>query len=509
MKDLDIAGELLDVARELVAAPKSLRLKTVMDQGKAARKRQEREKTRYVSQVSGWFQRITGAGSASRDIAERLIQEIPGRNTGAVFTKRKNQWVKAAKQKPEIIEFTEYVGGPSRMYGSALYLVRDVVLGQMKFRDAKAAAQKMAGKWYVENTMHAQEDVFEEGGYEADFRDFLPPNISFKLGPTRDVQGIVESFGREKKNWETMARKLAYIAERFNDIVRKVKADMRSGDEITRLCALMTAITIETGLRPGEVGNMAKIKDYETGEEIEVETFGVTTMQKRHVKFIRDNFAELRFIGKKGTEQVAELSDADILKALKEAQESTSVEGDTAMLFVTKRGEPVGYQEMKKYVASRWGDITPTDFRKLKATRTFYEKLRKRAQEMTNELAKLVVAKKGKLKELVVAQIMKTLEAAAQDAQKALSHKDWKTTIKSYVDPRVVVNFLNQGGLDDTLEDILVNGKNVRLVFDLDAFVDRAKKIASPIVVFKELGQKGMSVSDILGEMDNLVENLI
>jgi hypothetical protein len=85
---------------------------------------------------------------------------------------------------------------------------------------------------------------------------------------------------------------------------------------------------------------------------------------------------------------------------------------------------------------------------------------------------------KTKLRNAVVAKIMAVLEDAAKEAQTVLNHDDWTTTIKSYVDPRVVVNFLNQGGLDDTLEDILVNGKNVNLLFNFDAFVERARRAA-------------------------------
>jgi len=504
--DNSIPKELIRIAKELVGIPSRLNLKTVMNRGKSDRKRQDRDKKQYVAKVGSWLQRLVSDGSKARKLAEEVTEEFPGRITKERVTKRKNRWVKSAKQISDIIKFTEYVGGPKRMYGPALYIVRDVALGLIKLRDAKAAVVKIANKWFMESSIQDVSNVFEEGGYEPDFLQFLPPGVSFKIGPTRDVQSIIETFGREKKNWETMSKKLAFIAERFNAIVRSVKSDMKSSDEVTRLCALMTAITIETGLRPGEVGNMSSVKDPETGEKVDVETFGVTTLQRRHVKFIRENFMEIRFIGKKGTENITHLSDSDILGALNEAVESTSLAGDTAMLFVTKSGEHVGYSEMNKYVSSKWGDITPTDFRKLKATRTFYDKLRNRVAEMKQEIASKLGSSKAKLKQSVIDRIMAALEHAASDAQKALSHLDWKTTIKSYVDPRVVVNFLNQGGLDDTLDDILIRGKNVVLTFNFDAFVGSAK-VAKPVVVIDVKGESE-SVLDVLTEMENLAENL-
>ena len=460
------------------AVPQILRLKTVMEEGAVDRRMQERELNRYVATVGAWLQRLTGQGSSARNLFDKVVEEFPGRNIGTVLTQRKNRWVKEAKQDKEILEFTEYIGGPDRMYGAALYIVRDVVLGQILLKEGKENAERMAIKWYKENAIETKANVFEEGGYVEDFRNFLPPNISFEVGPTREVQAIVETFGREKKNWATMAKKLAFIASRFNDIVKAVKADMNSSDEVKRLCALMTAITIETGLRPGAIGNAANIKDPETGEDIEVDTFGVTTMQPRHVKFIRENFAELRFIGKKGTEQIATLSDGEVLKALKEAVDSTTLAGDTSMLFVTKSGEHVDYTAMNKYVSDKWGDITPTDFRKLRATRQFYDSLKKRVDEMRQQFSSVVEGGKTKLKNAVIAKIMSVLEDAAKEAQTVLNHDDWTTTIKSYVDPRIVVNFLSQGGLEDTLEDILVNNKNVRLQFDFDAFIQKAGRAA-------------------------------
>lgn len=496
----------MEIAKELILIAKKLRLETVMQQGKKTRKQQEREKNQFVREIGPELQRLTGPNSRAKQLVDEVIKALPGRMSGMTAKQRKRLWVEKAKMVPEIIEFTEAIGGPRRMYDSALYIVRDVALGLMKLSEGKAKAINMADKWFMENAISSEKNQFEEGGYAPEFSEFLPPKISFKLGPTRNVLGIVETFGREKKNWETMAKKLAFIAENFNDIVREVKKDMRSSNDEIRLCALMTAITIETGLRPGKVGNMAKIKDPDTGEEIEIETFGVTTMQPRHVKFIRDGFAEIRFIGKMGAENVAELSDDEILKALQEALASTTINGSTSMMFVTKGGQVVDDSMMRKYVTEKWGDITPTDFRKLKATRVFYEKLKARAEQMRKELAQVVISDKQKLKGKIVARIMEILENAAKDAQEALSHDDWKTTVQSYVDPRVVVNFLNQGGLDDALEDILVENKNVNLMFDFNSFVNQVKT-ASPVVVLNEMGGTG-GADELFTDMDKLLENL-
>jgi hypothetical protein len=203
------AREILMIARELLGAPK-LRMKTVMEQGKRTRKQQERGKQKYMAMAGPMLQRLTGSGSKARALAGEVTKEFPGRNTGAILTKRKNRWIKLAKQVPKIVEFSEYIGGPKRMYGAALYIVRDVVLGQIKLRDGKEAAEKMAGKWFVESSMESGAGVFDEGGYEADFMNFLPPNISFKIGPTREVQAIVETFG----SWPILRSSSITLSER-------------------------------------------------------------------------------------------------------------------------------------------------------------------------------------------------------------------------------------------------------------------------------------------------------
>lgn len=472
--------EKIEAAVVRKAVPQVLRIKTLMDEGKTVRRQQERDLNRYISDVGVQLQRLVEQGSKARKLYEKFVEEFPGRNVGSVLSHRQRAWVKEAKNVSEIMEFAEYIGGPDRKEGSALYVVRDVVSNQKLLRDAKESVEKMARTWFKEK-FGEEKDVsveLEKGGYPADFRQFLPPDISFEVGPTRELLSIVEIFGREKKNWNTMMKKLEFIVLKFNDIVRRIKQDMKSGDEAVRLQALMMAITIETGLRPGAVGNKANVRNSETGEKEEVDTFGITTLHPSDVKFIRDNFAELNFVGKKGTQQVATLTDAEVLKALKEAVDSTTLDGGTDMIFITKSGEHVDDDMLRKYCRDIWGEITPTDFRKLRATQQFYDSLKKRLDGMREQFRSVVETGKVELKEMVVEKVMAVLKEALGEAQVVLNHKDVETTIETYVDPRVVVNFLNQGGLDDTLEDILVNNKNVRVVFDFEAFVERARRVA-------------------------------
>jgi hypothetical protein len=177
------------------------------------------------------------------------------------------------------------------------------------------------------------------------------------------------------------------------------------------------------------------------------------------------------------------------------------------MVFVTKKGVHVDDNAMRKYVSEKWGDITPTDFRKLKATKAFYNNLKNRSIEMKKQLASSIVSGKKIIKSTLVKRIIEVLEKAAMDAQKVLSHEDWKVTVGSYIDPRVIVNFLNTGGLDDTLEDILINNRNVKLIYNFDAFISQAK-VAGSVVMFEDKGEGAESAEKIIIEVDSFLDNL-
>ena len=50
--------------------------------------------------------------------------------------------------------------------------------------------------------------------------------------------------------------------------------------------------------------------------KVEVETFGAVSLNSDHVRFIRDDFAELKFVGKKGGTNIANIRDKDVLAIL-------------------------------------------------------------------------------------------------------------------------------------------------------------------------------------------------
>jgi hypothetical protein len=274
-----------------------------------------------------------------------------------------------------------------------------------------------------------------------------------------------------------MSKKIAYIAKHFNEMVQDIKKDLNLGDETTKLLALMMAITIETGLRPGAVGNAANVIDPNTGEKIEIDTFGVTTLQVQHIKNIRDGFAELQFVGKKGTTQIAKLTDGEIITALQQILATTSLQGDSTMLFVTKNGQHVDDSMMRDYVTSKWKDISPTDFRKFVATRNFYNYVKKATDSFRVQLLDTITSGQEIVKEHIVSNVIRIVNEAIESTKETLSHKEGHDAWKTYVSPKVIMAYLANGGLDDTLEEILIDNKNVKFTFDFKGFVKFAEAI--------------------------------
>ena len=440
---------------------------------KKEHRKQERDLKQYVKVIPGLVEKICQQG---KRIYEEIKLQIPGRNTDSVLRQRRKAWIQRADEIDGLQEFYSHIAGEDSKQ-KVVRMVCDIVSDQILLRDGKRRLVNWATNFFKRTETEAKQSDFQESGYDEVLLSLLPPQTYFELGPNRELMAIKESFGREQKNWEIMSKKIAYIAKHFNEMVREIKKDMAYGNETTKLLALMMAITIETGLRPGALGNAAFVVDPETGEKIQIDTFGVTTLQVQHIKNIRDGFAELQFPGKKGTIQIAKLTDADIVNALKEILATTSLQGDSAMLFVTKSGQHVDDSQMRSYVQNKWQDISPTDFRKFVATRTFYNNVKQATDTFRLQLLDEIIKGKEVLKDTVVNGVIKIISDAIESTKEILNHKEGNDAWKAYISPKVILAYLANGGLDDTLEDILIDNKNVRFYFDFKNFVKFAENM--------------------------------
>jgi len=482
----------------------------VQQQSEKQHKEDAQAKKKYVSRVSSLLGRVVKPGSQAWLIESRVKKELPG-SSKVVEKKRRNLWVKYAKKSSEIIDFTEYIGGPKRAIGAALYIVRDVIWGSMKLSEGKKKAQVMAQKYFVEKSISESRQVFEDVGIGEDLLKFLPSNLTVEVNPSRHLIGLVEKFGNKTKSWMSKAKRIDFILDNFNDIVSEVKADMRSGNEVTKLCAIMAAIAIETGLRPGKVGNSAAIKNSETGEKEDIDTFGITTMQKNHIQFVRDNFAEIGFAGKKGTFNTAELTNSELINELRKLSSVTTPEGvNKDFLFVTKDGQDVTYADLFKYMQGKWKFITPTDFRKLKSTQVLYDAIKNNLAALKAELIDELKIRGKIVKKSLVKKLIKLVDEALEKSRSKLSHQDVVTTVKSYIDPRVILAFLSRGGLDSSLKHLLLGGEPIVVQFDVEKFISGIldkEKLASQIVEIKQKSSvMSETAQDVLKEVDEMID---
>jgi len=450
-----------------IIAIKGLNVNQDVNKSKKEHRQQERELNSYVKAIPGLVEKMFAKG---KSIYEEIKNQIPGRNVDTILRQRRKAWMLRVGEIDGLQEFYSYIAGEDNKQ-KVLRLLCDMVSDQMLLRDGKQRLITWATNFFKNTATENKQTTFQDSGYDKSLLDLLPPQVYFELGPNRELLNIKESFGREQKNWEVMSKKIAYIAKHFNAMVAEVKKDLNSGDETTKLLALMMAITIETGLRPGAIGNSANIKDPVTGEKIEIDTFGVTTLQVQHVKNIRDGFAELQFPGKKGTEQIGKLTDNDIVTALKQILETTSLQGDSAMLFVTKDGQHVDDSQMRKYVENKWRDISPTDFRKFIATRNFYTYVKQSTEAFRLQLIDEIAKDQEELKQTIINGAIRIINEAIESTKQVLNHKEGNDAWKSYISPKVILAYLSNGGLNDTLEDILIDNKNVKFNFDFREFI--------------------------------------
>lgn len=121
-----------------------------------------------------------------------------------------------------------------------------------------------------------------------------------------EEQVVYEYSDRQIENrHKQKAEKLEKLRKGHNDLVKQVKADLKSDDEQKRLSALAVALINDTYER---VGNAESAKDGH---------YGVTGWLVKHITFGKGD-PSIEYIGKSGVEQQKTVTDPDVAKALKE-----------------------------------------------------------------------------------------------------------------------------------------------------------------------------------------------
>ena len=239
-------------------------------------------------------------------------------------------------------------------------------------------------------------------------------------------KGQVDHRNREK------AKRIEKLKRQISSLRTKVKSDLKSVDPKTKLTALAVALMDETCER---VGNDESVK--ERGH------FGITTLQAKHVK-INGSTATLSYKGKSGVSHKKTVSDAAVVKALKEALEGKSgsdtilCEGDDCNVRASDVND-----YLKEY------DITAKDIRGFRANDEMVRQLEKHRKGKLPEDKK---EREDKLKE----EFEKALEATAE----VVGHEP--STLKNqYLVPKMEDQYKDDGTVmkkwDKTAKNVPTN----------------------------------------------------
>jgi DNA topoisomerase IB len=406
-------------------------------------------------------------------------KKYPSRSNES-FKKRGRWLIRFLDKEPKTIEFLDAFIGTEAMNPrtkgwrrKVLELLSLYLLNKITLREASKLFVPIAAKSYEVIALDKQQNKIQKT-LPPEIMAFLPSSIIVEVDKNNNIKGINDMFVNDTYTLKEKIKTQKKLVYRYNTIVKQVKKDMKSRDEITKLCALVTSIIMETGIRPGKIGNSA-VKIIED-KKIEVETFGAVSLNADHVSFVKNNFAELKFVGKKGGLNTASLKDSEVIKVLKDYVDN-SLKSGSKYIFTTREGQQFDYKDLSSYFRKNFKGFKITDFRKLRATRTVFEVLKEERRNMLGRIKEIASGEVDSIKAKATEEIVKTIELAHQKAQAALSHMDSSTTQDAYINPQVLLRFLSTAKIESSFRDYIMQGKT-KFRFDPMMFVKEAEKLA-------------------------------
>lgn len=333
---------------------------------------------------------------------------------------------------------------------------------------AKWFANKAKAKKETEILQSTKMDIFPPELYK-----YLPESMGFRIEHNKIV--IEDSLANEEKTIQVKMAVMEKLMSEKDTIEKDLERDIKSPDEHTRLCALLSKIGLLSGIRPAKEGNKARVypKKGEPKQKTKQyqDTYGATTLLKSHVTELRNNFVKFEFPGKKGTPNIVDISDAEIAQHISNL---VNKKQNKDYVFTTSSGKRITDGDVNDYLQKY--DIVYTDFRKYNSTLEVYSELKKNTQEIYSKIASIKEEQEEKLKEKVVAIITEQLQNAYENARKKLNHKDVLVTVNSYVNPMVIMNWLSSGNLAESFEEAIRFNGDLKLGFNIKALVANAQK---------------------------------
>ena len=425
----------------------------------------------------------------------------------AVINKRKRHIVKSIKDLPQVLTFMKKFVGSDEVSDKAyswrntsLYLIRDYLAGQKTLKLVSDTFKKNSIRSFKAIEIHKRQTPLKSV-IPVELRAYLPDTITIDVDDEGYIKNINDMFCNKTYTLAEKIKSQKKLIKKYNSIVKVIKRDLKSRDELTKLSAIITSIIMETGIRPGQVGN--GIVETVDDQEVEVETFGAITLNPSHVNFVRDNFTELKFRGKMGTINTATISNSSITKVLKDYVENALSSGSD-YIFVTSEGNKFSYPNLVKYFRVNFKGFKITDFRKLRATQEVFNGLQEERDSMLERIKEVADLEVEELTQRVVEIVAETINKAHERAQVALSHDSGSTTKKSYINPEVLLRFLSTTSMQSTLKESITTGKT-KLHFDPMMFVREATRTAG-LRLISASGRTLESIDTIMDMLEHIFD---
>jgi len=476
----------------------------------------QKQLERFLSTAQKAFNRLVQSNSAASKLHAQAIKKTTDE------AKAKAYWTKHALDIKPVAKFVEQFNLTGDKEKFLLTKIRDAVFGKATETVLKSLNAYLQAAYISQRREEARKPALEHGIPKEILEKFFPKSYVFDVAPDGRITREFEVYGNEKKTIEAKRKSMTTLLDKWNTLAARLNKDLQSEDPIVRLVALVTSIIVNTGIRPGE-GGESKMKDDfgkiirdDEGNQIRVQTVGATGIKPEHINFVRDDFAVIEFPGKAGTHNVAELTDPVLVRALRAQLDEVAkgVASDTDVVaFVTPDGQRVTPKRVNSYLRSILGEgVSASDFRKLKATQTFYLNLKHRKHELAAELKRLKGLAEEDMRSKVVSLIVDHLFEAAEAAQESISHTDLETTIEYYISPRVALDYLSSKGINKALNKVVGNGRELQVGFDPIDFFETvtggsaAAKAASTQRVATTMFYFGDEFVDY--NVDNVIEEL-
>jgi len=433
-----------------------------------------------------------------------LFQDLSNRDlgldslSGGEATKRARHIVERADNFNYVLEF---FGEKNRT--PLRNKMADFLTGKASVRDSEQmeTLENIASNFYSEEALgYAQE------GMKQDLQEvmrFLPPKLTIEIDPTGKVSKITDLFANRKEDIEYKIKKMRNLISQYNDIVETVDRDMTSSDLKTRLLATITAIIMETGIRPGGGSSWAKdesgdyIKSYSEdiegwgelsikkdrvvfntgGEKFKIKTFGATSLKGGHLDLF-GSFATLKFKGKSSTTNFATITNKKAIQVLSQIASCAKLKAggltfSQDFLFQTSDG-PITSDHLSTYFEKRFRDVKPNEFRKLRATTAVLESLQEQKEILRAKILRAVEQQSEEVEKVARDAVIETLENAVEEAAMSLNHFSGSDiTISNYINPLVILNYIQNGEVSKDIKDAVMYDPTT-ITFDPRVFIQKA-----------------------------------